>query len=289
MKNLTILLILSLVPFWITAQILEVEGKAKITDMDKVNTADSVVVRLADGTLAVRDVSSLKASFSEDLLDAGLNGVVEDIDGNKYKTIKIGDQVFMAENLKTTRYNDGTAIPLVTDNTAWSNLTTPAYSWYANDSIMNAKLFGALYNYYTVADTNSLNVCPIGWHVPTDAEWTVLTEFLEDNGYGFGGTSTDIGKSMASTFRWTSSSNVGDIGNDQGTNNSSSFSGLPGGLRSANGTFFSIGNNGNWWGYSQFNASSALSRSLSYFNDFVFRFPDNKGLGFSVRCLRDSN
>jgi len=85
--------------------------------------------------------------MSQLMLDAGLNGVVEDVEGNVYKTIKIGTQVWMADNLKTTKYNDGTVIPEVTDNLAWEALTIPGYCWYANDSTLNAKLYGALYNY----------------------------------------------------------------------------------------------------------------------------------------------
>ena len=195
--------------------------------------------------------------MSEMMLDAGLNGIVKDFDGNVYKTVKIGSQVWMAENLKTTHYNEGTPIPLVSDNTAWSNLSTPGYCWYDNDSTMNAKVFGALYNYYVVADTNGLNVCPVGWDVPTDAEWTVLTDFLEDNGYGYGGSGTDIGKSLAATFRWTSSGTAGYVGNDLGSNNSSGFVGLPGGQRYGK-SFRYLGSYGFWWSSTVSGASTAL-------------------------------
>ncbi len=346
----------------IQAQNLEVEGKAKITEMELKNDADSVVVWLPDGTLARREVSTLaefqilsistdtvflsnggfvklpvdlvddadadpsneiqdlsevltesndagalaitnladptnaqdavtKAyvyQMAEIFLNAGLNGVVIDIDGNTYKTIKIGTQVWMAENLKTTRYNDGTVIPLVTDNTAWENLNTPAYSWYSNDSTTNAKLYGALYNYYTVADTNSLNVCPTGWHVPTAVEWGVLGNFLPNNAYGYGGSGTDIGKSMASTFGWTSSGTAGSTGNDQATNNSSGFAGLPGGNRSNDGTFNDIGDYLYWWSSSDFfNSSNARSLRLHYNNGTPTFYNANKKFGYSVRCLRD--
>ncbi len=352
----------------IQAQNLEVEGKAKITEMELKNDADSVVVVLPDGRLARRDVSTLaefqilsistdtvflsnggfvklpvdlvddadadpsneiqnlsevltesndagtlaiinladptnaqdavtKAyidQMAEIFLNAGLNGVVMDIDENTYKTIKIDTQLWMAENLKTTRYNDGTVIPKLTnsaaDSAAWSNLTTPAYSWYDNDSTKYAKLYGALYNYYTVADTNSLNVCPTGWHVPTDAEWTGLTDFLTNNAYGYGGSGTDIGKSMASTFGWTDSSGtVGDVGNDQGTNNSSGFAGLPGGIRSNDANFKDIGDYGYWWSSSKddTDTSSAWSRFLDYSSGDVSRYSGNKKSGYSVRCLRD--
>ena len=97
-------------------------------------------------------------------------GTVTDIDGNTYKTVQIGTQTWMAENLRTTKYNDGEAIPYVTDNSVWVKLETPAYCYYNND-ISNKKMFGALYNWYTV---NTGRLCPSGWHVPTDAEWTTL-------------------------------------------------------------------------------------------------------------------
>lgn len=225
--------------------------------------------------------------MSEMLLDAGINGIVKDIDGNVYKTIKIGIQVWMVDNLKTTHYNDGTAIPEVSDATAWSNLTTPGYTWYDNDSTMHAELHGALYNYYAVADTNSLNVCPVGWDVPTDAEWTILTDFLEDSGFGYGGSGADIGKSMASTFGWTSSGTAGQVGNDQGTNNSSGFSGLPGGLRSPDGSFFEIGLVGYWWSSTEDSTADAWLRLLLYNSGNVSRSFNDKGFGISVRCLRD--
>jgi hypothetical protein len=96
---------------------------------------------------------------------------IRDIDGNVYKTVTIGKQVWMAENLKTSKYNDGRAIPLVTDNTAWEALNTPAYCWYDNDESANKTKCGALYNWFAV-NTNKL--CPTGWHVPNDREWTNL-------------------------------------------------------------------------------------------------------------------
>lgn len=102
-------------------------------------------------------------------------GTMTDQEGNVYKTITIGTQTWMAENLRTTTYNDGTVIPNVTDNDEWADLSTPAYCWYDNDSATYAQTYGALYNWYTVA-TDSL--CPTGWHVPTDAEWTILTDTL---------------------------------------------------------------------------------------------------------------
>lgn len=112
---------------------------------------------------------------------------VTDIDGNVYNTVEIGTQQWMAENLKVTS-NEGTAIPLVTDGIGWNNLTTPGYCWYNNDNTTYGDVYGALYNWYGV---NAGNFCPVGWHVPTDAEWTVLNDYL-------GGSSVAGGKLKAS-------------------------------------------------------------------------------------------
>src|SRR5450759_4787246 len=124
--------------------------------------------------------------FAVTLVCIGLNGLqaqtVKDIDGNVYKTVTIGKQVWMVENLKTTKYNDGITIPLVIDNTAWTDLITPKYSWFNND-IANKEVYGALYNWYTV-NTNKL--CPKGWHIPTDEEWTTLTTYLGGEGVAGG-------------------------------------------------------------------------------------------------------
>jgi len=270
-------------------------GIGTITPTAKLEVAGNVKVngKISNVTdpVAAQDAATKNYvdQMAEILLDAGLNGVVVDIDGNAYKTIKIGTQVWMAQNLRTKRYNDGTVIPKVTDNTAWAALTTPAYCWYNNDSTLNAKIYGALYNYYTVADTNSLNVCPTGWHVPSDAEWIVLSDFLTANGYGFGGSGADIGKSMAS-FRWASSGTAGHVGNDQGTNNSSGFAGLPGGSRDNDGAFYLIGYFGYWWSSTENDNLKATYRFLAH--DWVYFLGTSgtsqfKHYGFSVRCLKD--
>jgi len=256
----------------------------------------SKITNLMDPTLA-QDAATKNYvdQMSEMMLDAGLNGIVKDIDGNVYKTIKIGTQVWMAENLRTTKYNDGTAIPNVTDNTAWSNLTTPAYCYYDNDSTLNAEIFGALYNFFTVADTNSLNVCPFGWDVPSDADWTVLSEYLTDNGYGYEGSGSDIAKSMGAKWRWvTVTSPPGAIANDLGTNNSSGFSALPSAQRRGNTGFFTlIGLTVDWWSSTDIDSNYAWLRFISNENDSLMRENpvgsphNNKKSGFSVRCLKD--
>jgi uncharacterized protein (TIGR02145 family) len=139
---------------------------------------------------------------------------ITDADGNYYNIVTIGTQTWMAENLETTKYNDGNNIPNISDNVAWSNLTTPGYCWYNNDDSTYKNLYGALYNWYTV---NRGKLCPIGWHVPTDAEWTTLTTYL-------GGESVAGGRlKETGTMHWVSP-NVGAI-------NETGFTALPGSCR----------------------------------------------------------
>jgi uncharacterized protein (TIGR02145 family) len=146
---------------------------------------------------------------------------VKDIDGNTYNTVQIGTQCWMKENLKVSRYKNGDAIPIVTDNTTWNNLSTGARCWYDNDSISYEEPYGNLYNWYATSD--SRGICPTGWHVPTDAEWTTLTTYL-------GGESVAGGKmkSVGTTF-WNSP--------NTGATNESSFSALPGSFRSFDGNY----------------------------------------------------
>jgi uncharacterized protein (TIGR02145 family) len=213
---------------------------------------------------------------------------VTDIDGNLYNAVVIGDQVWMVENLKTTKYNDGTDIPLVTDNTDWSNLTTPAYCWLKNDETTYKNTYGALYNWHTV---NTGNLCPAGWHVPTDAEWTTMEDYLIANGYNFDSsiTGNKIAKSLASTTIWTSSTTVGAVGNtDYPTfRNKTDFTALPGGVRTVIGLFSPIDCYGDWWSATEYDAVSAWYRGLSYSDSYVERNSNSLKLGMSVRCVRD--
>jgi len=195
-----------------------------------------------------------------------------DADKNNYATVKIGTQVWMAENLKTTKYNDGTNIPNVTDNRAWDNLTTPGYCWYYNDAANFKNTYGALYNWYTV---NTGKLCPTGWHVPSDTEWTTLTTYL-------GGESV-AGQTMKSTNGWRYNS---EFGTNKGTN-TSGFSALPGGYRDYRGAFSNANLHGYWWSSKESNAAVSWYRSLSYDVNYVIRNYFDKEVGFSVRCVSD--
>lgn len=212
--------------------------------------------------------------------------VVTDIDGNIYHTVNIGTQTWMIENLKTTKYRDGTSIPNITDGTTWSNLTTPGYCFF-NNAAANKSTYGALYNWYTV-NTNKL--APTGWHVPTDAEWSALENYLIANGYNYDGTTTGnkIAKSLAATTLWGAcTTEPGTIGNGFTKNNTSGFSGLPGGSRNNEGPFYGYGY-GTWWSSTQYDSEYAWHRALFTCNPSVYRGANNKKYGYSVRCLRDN-
>jgi uncharacterized protein (TIGR02145 family) len=213
-------------------------------------------------------VSSSGCKKNKDSLQPG---TVKDIDGNTYKTVKIGEQWWMAENLKTTKYKDGKPIPYVTDNASWAALTTGAYCWYDNNYNTYGSVYGALYNWLAV---ETGNLCPTGWHVPTDAELTILTDFLGGESIA-GGSLKETG-----TAHWNSP-------NKEATN-SSVFTALPGGSRDYdNGMFSGIGKYGYCWSSSAVSAINAWHRSLYYDRGNVGRSPYNKTYGRSVRCVKD--
>jgi uncharacterized protein (TIGR02145 family) len=219
-------------------------------------------------------------------LDSGIFS--DERDGQVYKWIKIGEQIWMAENLKTIKYNDGTSIPNVTDNENWTPLSSGAYCWYKND-IGNKAIYGALYNWHAV---NTGKLCPEGWHVPSDAEWIQLENFLADNGYNYDGTigggRSKIAKSIASTTHWNSSSNTGAIGSNLSLNNESYFSALPGGYRTySDGTFYNVGYYGSWWSSPERESSHVWRRGLGCYHANVHRYYGGKAYGLGVRCVRD--
>jgi uncharacterized protein (TIGR02145 family) len=197
----------------------------------------------------------------------------------KIPSITIGTQTWTTKNLDVATYSDGTVIPQVTDPTAWASLTTGAWCYYNNDS-GTGTTYGKLYNWYAVAgihdnDPNTPNkkLAPTGYHVPSDAEWSTLTTFL-------GGENVAGGKMKETgTAHWNSP-------NTDATN-SSGFTGLPGGDRGSDGTFYYIGTLGVWWSSSEGDTAYAWYRSLYYNYGAAFRNYGSKIYGFSVRCLRD--
>ena len=210
-----------------------------------------------------------------------------DIDGNIYTTVTIGMQTWMVENLKTTRFNDGTAIPLVADSATWASLSTPAYCWYDNNSATyKNSSYGAMYNWYSI---NTGKLAPAGWHVPTEGEWDTLQTYLITNGYNYDGTTTGnkIAKALAAKIDWAASPNNGSIGYDLSINNKSGFTALPSGYRYNDGAFWDIGNYGIWWSTSETPGVFTYPLSLYYFNINMGKYGGDKGSGYSVRLIRD--
>ncbi|MBN2710180.1 MAG: fibrobacter succinogenes major paralogous domain-containing protein [Calditrichaceae bacterium] len=207
---------------------------------------------------------------------------LKDIDGNIYETVKIGNQVWMAENLKVTRFRNGDTIPYIAADTAWSKLTDAACCGY-NNSVDTIEIFGLLYNWYAVAD--SRHVAPEGWHIPTDEDWKALEIFLGmsaeaademgNRGTNEGGKLKDTG-----TIYWESP--------NLGATDETGFSALPGGYRFGYGIFNNIGYLCGFWVASDYNVSNAWSRFLGYNYAYVFRHYYDKKHGYSIRCVKDA-
>jgi len=223
--------------------------------------------------------SSSGGGGSGSYLNAALSyGTVTDQDGNSYYTIQIGDQEWMAQNLRTTTYANGDTIPNVTDGNQWGELTTGAWAHYENNGSYENP-YGKLYNWYAVADPR--NVCPNNWHVPTVAEWDTLVNYL-DPGIGSDEYSYTAGGMMKSTGTqyWQAP--------NEGATNESGFSGLPGGGRGyGNGPFYGLGYYGYWWSASASGWESAWGRNLDYDSAGSGRYDGFQRSGFCVRCVRD--
>ncbi|MCL4482236.1 MAG: fibrobacter succinogenes major paralogous domain-containing protein [Bacteroidetes bacterium] len=255
---------------------------SKTTDgTGKGNFTSSITGLSANTTYHVRAyaTNSLGTGYGEDITLTTTQftyGSVSDVEGNTYKTVTIGNQIWMAENLKTTKYNDGTTIPLVTDSTVWKKLSTPGYCWYNNDATANKNIYGALYNWYTL---NTGKLCPTGWHVPSDAEWTILKTYL-------GGETVAGGKlKETGTSHWLSP--------NTGATNESGFAAVPGGYRYFGGTFYDLGGFGYWWSTTESFSMEYSFTTIAYYLQMYYGYSGvsrssfEKQRGFSVRCLRD--
>ena len=234
--------------------------------------------------------TNILANYGIDMANKALDGkcnevetgTVTDIDGNVYKTIKIGNQWWMAENLKVTRYRNGESIPNVTDNSQWFNLTTGARCAYNNDN-NNADTYGLLYNWYAVNDNR--NIAPEGWRVPTDEEWKQLEMYLgmsqsEADATSYRGSPVGGKLKEAGTVHWNSP--------NSGATNESGFTALPGGFRFHDGgIFYDMSYFGCWWAATEISSTYALGRYMYYNSSDVERNYYNKQDGFSIRCVRD--
>jgi uncharacterized protein (TIGR02145 family) len=215
-----------------------------------------------DVSFTTTDSSTIVINFNPELVYDS----IYDFEGNKYRTIVIGNQTWMAENLKSIKFNDGTDIPFVCDATQWLGLTTPGYCWYNADSVA----YGALYNWYTVSTGN---LCPAGWHVPSDDEWTTLTDFL--------GGRSDAGGPLkeTGTSHWLSP--------NTGATNLSGFTGLPSGYRTFSGSYRSIRDYGFWWTSTEWSSNGAWYRDVYYAYNSVDRSNSSKNSGANIRCIKD--
>jgi uncharacterized protein (TIGR02145 family) len=231
---------------------------------------------------AISMVISLLSACAD---EPDVTSAITDKDGNIYHAVTIGTQTWMVENLKTTRLNDGTAIPNVTDDAAWGALATPGYCWYNNNAATYKDTYGALYNGYAVT-TGKL--APTGWHVPTNAEWATLQNYVNANL----GTSSSLGKALAATTNWQASTYEGNMGNDLSKNNSTGFTAFPGGYRNEpayNVEFLQIGSICNWWTTTEIVENYFNYINLGYYGNGqgFFLGTANRKNGFSVRCIKD--
>jgi len=195
--------------------------------------------------------------------------IMRDADNNEYETVTIGTQIWIKENLKVTHYNDRSTITLNSSDAGWSNSTTGSFCWYANNEA-NKNIYGALYNWHAV---NSGKLCPEGWRVPSDADWTILTDYL-------GGLTGNSGKlKTTGTTQWASP--------NAGATNSTGFSARPGGYRFYTGTFAGMTYGADWWSSTEFSADKAWVRGVNSSGTNIARYNDFKRNGFAVRCVKN--
>ena len=239
-----------------------------------------------DGNLDVLDVVIEVDCILTDCWEGGSDttDVCVDIDGNVYETVQIGYQLWMAENLKTTHYNNGDEIPTDYSNSEWAELVTGAYAFYNNDP-SNADTYGDLYNWFAVDDERGL--CMDGWHVPSDVEFMELEMFLgmsEEEANSTKWRGTDEGSKLAGNrdlWRYGNLENNSEFG-------TSGFTALPAGWRSDyNGIYHDMGFVGFFWSSSEWSSYNAWFREPHYYDSNVYRYEYDKQIGFSIRCLGD--
>ena len=204
-------------------------------------------------------------------------------DNHTYNWVKVGSQVWMSENLAYT----GSDIQHIEDNYDWYNNITPTGWSYYNNNLSNATTYGVLYQWDA-----AVTACPNGWHLPSEAEWLELDSFLKANGYSYDGISGNNGvaKSLATNSGWTTSSNLGAVGNSDFSNymNITGFSASPSGYRAFTGEFTKLAKEGYWWDATYDDSGNfAGNHSLKFDNHKIYNNIDNKLYGFSVRCIRD--
>lgn len=229
------------------------------------------------------------------VVDAGYScpgaATVTDYDNNTYNTVQIGNQCWMKENLRTTHYSDGTSIPLGS-----STSNTTAYCYYIDNNVSNVSTYGYLYNWPAVmgdSSSSSANpsgvqgICPTGWHVPSDAEWIQLSDYVgSQTQYQCSANSAYIAKALASTSGWAIiMSDLCAVGLEPSSNNSTGFSALPAGCYGSN--LSSFGSDADFWSATQIYGNFVYYRQITYSGAYLYRNAKDKSYGYSVRCLRD--
>jgi uncharacterized protein (TIGR02145 family) len=239
------------------------------TNLHEQNQHASSIRPIKNNFVLMKRVTLIASAIYCFLLTGLQAQTVTDVEGNVYKTVKIAAQVWMNENLKTTRYNDGTAIPEVTENRVWSALTAGSYCNYENTPA-NSTRYGKLYNYYTV---NTGKLCPAGWHVPSDVEWAALAVYL--GGLGVAGSKLK----ETGTTHWLSLTTNTEATNETG------FTALPGGYRDVEGVYYSVGYDGKWWSSTETSMTNATLRLMSSNSTSLGSGTRHKRTALSVRCL----
>lgn len=228
----------------------------------------SILRSFAIAAIAILTITGIISCKKDKTIIPKVDTRPTDMDGNIYDTIVIGTQVWMLQNLKTSRYNDGTAITIGLNNTTWNTATTGAYAIY-NDIANSDSTYGKLYNWFAI---NTGKLAPIGWHIPSDAEWTTLSTYLGGESFA--------GDKMKATTLWSAYAGITNT-------NSSGFTALPAGLRGLNGSFGSIDFGGYFWSSTESSMGTAWVRKLEFKYSSLTRDYNNKQFGLSVRCIRN--
>jgi uncharacterized protein (TIGR02145 family) len=227
----------------------------------KITTAEGTSTETKEGLIVVEQLSG----------GCGSTAIVTDFDGNAYSVVTIGSQCWMGENLKVTHYRDGTPITEVSDSLSWKLLTTEAMCSYGNNS-SNDAVYGKLYNWFAIADPRG--ICPEGWRVPHDNDYRILTEYLDPDDEFAGGRMKEAG-----TEHWEAP--------NEGANNSSGFTGLPGGMRFREGMFDHINRRGTFWTVREDGDFEGYFLTLTYETAVAHRTHIYKQSGFSCRCIKE--
>jgi uncharacterized protein (TIGR02145 family) len=257
----------------VASAIIKLDGQIVMntSDFDNISSIHKFeVCNLSSQSILEVEVRGTPGSFLDIWIEGKRKGLtVTDCEGNRYKTVTIGDQIWMAENLKSTKYNDCSSITNVSSYYDWSILTSGAYAWYNNDATTNKNLYGGLYNWYAV---NTHKLCPTGWHIPSNSEWIKLETFI-------GGSTNGGGKlKETGTNHWNSP--------NTGATDEFGFTALPGGYRYLADGYLNL--SGHWWTSTEGSSSTAYYRGIGYIGSEIVTYNENKEFGLSVRCIKNS-